>query len=571
MRFFDINSLTLYLFFMFNPFRNYRNLRRAQQIISAAARYGFDELIGQLRLFRLLRLRESTLRSEKHQHKSRAVRFREMLEQLGPFFIKLGQVMSTRPDILPPDIVAELSHLQDAVAPTPWDAMQQKLRHVVGDYFEKNFAEFNPHPIASASIAQVYKARLKSGEEVAVKIIRPGTHETFRDDFNVLSFLAHWIDDHIDEARHWDLPRLLDQIKSSVNHELDMQHEGRNADIFRSNFADDESVYVPRIFWDCTRRNILVMEYIEGRRLQEFFHEDVDLETRRTLARNGANIVLSQMFEHGFFQADPHPGNAFVMDGNVICFLDFGMFGRLDRYSLEILGRVLHAIVRKDIDRIMKAARDLDVLPREANLSEIRVACLDLIEQYYGIPLKQIDVQRMLNDIIRLVSYYRIGVRHDFLFLLKALGTIENSGNKLDPDFDMLAHLRPFVHKLVTRQFTPRDLLDKSQRFAEDWAQLTRETPDHLIEILRNIRDGRLKLEFEHIGLDKPVNRLDRMADKIVLGMVVGALTIASALLSHAGIGPKIVGFPLFGGISFFIALIFSLFIIIHILRSPRE
>ena len=541
-------------------------MRRSQQIGKALVYWGFGEIASRLNLFKLLKIKRQIGLADQPK-KSWVVRFRLMVEQLGPSFIKVGQIISTRPDILPAELITELSNLQDRVTPMPWEKVVKELP----EDFEQYFAEFNTEPIASASIAQVYKARLKTGEKVAVKIIRPNTEKIFKDDLEILETIGARIQARFEEARHWDLNAVINQLQMSINHELDLRHEGRNADIFRANFKDDPLVYVPKIYWEHSSRHILVMEYIDGRPLAEFFAADTDYETRRNLAHHGADIVLKQIFEHGFFQADPHPGNVFVMDGQVLCVLDFGMFGRLDQNALSVLSRVLHAAAKKDIDRLFKAARDLGVLPHESSRAELKMAVMDLIEQYHGVPLKQIDVSQLLRDIIQMVSRYKVGVRHDFLFLIKALGTIEATGSKLDPDFDMLSHAQPFVRDLVLKRFSPKYLLDESQRFSEDLIQLARESPDHLLDILRQTRSGRLKIEFQHKGLEDPVSQFNRSSDKLVLGLVLAALIIASALMAHAHIGPPLFGIPVIGGFCFVIATITGFWIVFDILRSRKK
>ena len=553
---------------MFNPYKNYRYFRRYRQIIVTVARYGFGELIGRLNLFAKLKLKKSADGAQVQS--SRAIRFRNMLEQLGPTFIKLGQILSTRPDLLPADIIEELTHLQDRVTPTPWSQVKKQLDRQLASDFEQIFADFDPEPIASASIAQVYAARLRSGPKVAVKIIRPGTEKTFRDDLLILEHLASLIQAHIEEARRWNVPAFVGHFRASIDRELDLRREGRNADIFRANFADDPNIYVPKIYWEHSSTTMLVMEYIDGRPLAEFFPPHTDRETRSTLARRGAEAVLRQIFDHGFFQADPHPGNTFVMPDNVICFLDFGMFGRLDASALAILARVLHAVVKKDVDRLLKAARDLGVLPDQQNIPDLRVAVLDLIEQYHGVPLKHIDMPRLLREIVQLISRYHVGIRHDFLFLIKALGTIEASGRKLDPNFDMVSHVQPFVRSLLLKRYSPQRLLDDTQRFAEDFTQLAHESPEHMLEILRKIRAGQIKLEFHHKGLEEPFARLNQMSDKIVLGLILAALIIASALLAHVKLGPALFGFPVIGGFGFLVAGVTGLWIIYDILRSRK-
>lgn len=556
---------------MFKPFKNYRLLKRYQHIILTLGRYGFGELIGRLNILKLLKLKRASSQSHQQAHETRAIRFRLMLEDLGPTFIKFGQILSTRPDLLPPDIVAELANLQDDVTPMPWDEVKKKLKTKNADQFEQRFAQFDPEPIASASIAQVYRARLHTGQEVAVKIIRPGTPAVMEDDLRILEHLGVLIQTHIEEARRWNPQAIARQLRNSVEHELDLRHEARNAEIFRANFANDPTVYVPEIYPSYSSENILVMEYIHGTPLAHYFKPCVSGHDRKELALRGARAVLKQIFEHGFFQADPHPGNALIMPGNVICFLDFGMFGRLDRQSLQTLARILHAIVSKDADRLLKAARDLDVLPDEVDKPALRLAVQDIMEQYHGQPLERIALPELIKDILSLVSNFQLGIRHDFLFLIKAIGTIEATGRQLDPQFDMISLLAPFVRSLLLKRYSPKHLFDQTQRFTEDIADLAHEAPEHALEIMRKLRTGRIKLEFHHQGLDEPLAQINQMSDKLVGGIIIGSLIIASALMAHSHIGPEIRGFPIIGGIGFFLAGLAGIWLIFDMLRSRRK
>jgi len=553
-------------------FANIRNLHRYRQILTTIGRFGFGELFGRWGLRRRLRLWRKPI-AQSTPHLTRAVRFRMMLEQLGPTFIKLGQVLSTRPDLLPADIVSELANLQDSVTPVEWTRFRAGLDSSSLAILE-TLVDFNPKPIASASIAQVYEARLKSHERVAVKIVRPGARRIIRDDLQILEHLGRLIQTHVEEARDWNIPGLIEQFRTSITHELDLQHEGRNADIFRNNFANDDTIAVPKVYWDYTNRDMLVMEFIDGRRIAEYFAPDTDPALRKQLAQTGAKAVLKQIFEHGFFQADPHPGNAFVLDGGVICFLDFGMFGRMEPHSLNLLAGALHAIVHKDVDRLLRTARDMDILNHTPTEPSLRLAVLDMLEQYHGIPLKQIHVPFLLRDIITLMNRYRLTVRPDIIFMLKALGTIEATGRKLDPDFDMIAHIAPFVRTLMLKRFRPETLMANTRDFAEDIMRLTRESPELMLDILRRTSEGKLQIEMRHTGLDEHMSQLNQMSDKVTLGIIIGALIIASAVMAHVGIGPKIKflgDIPIIGGFGFLIAGITGLWITYDILRNRKR
>ena len=552
----------------FQPVKSYRSLRRYQQIIITLSRYGFSELAGRLNLLYRLGLKKTPPSPEVAHQASRAVRVRLMLEQLGPSFIKLGQILSTRADLLPPDIIAELANLREHVAHLPWDQMKKKSQGRL-DKLEEQFSEFDPVPIASASIAQVYRATLKSGREVAVKIVRPGTRETFDADLVVFEQLGHLIKRSVKEAQSLDLDALSNQVRSSIAHELDMQHEGRNADIFRANFADDKTVYVPQVYWEYCQKDVLVMEFIRGMPMTEYLATEQDPARRRLIARRGTRLALKQIFLNGFFHADPHPGNLMVLEGEVICLLDYGMFGRLEPNALEALGRVLHAVVRKDMERFFRAHRELGVLPDEVPI-EMKLAILDLIEQYHGIPLRQIDVRKLLHDVVQIVHRFHVGIRHDFLFLIKALGTIEAVGRSLDPDYDMIRHFRPFVRKMTLDRLGPQRVLNQSILLSEDMVKLLQETPEHLLEILRDMRRGAFQLEFHHKGLEQASDQLDTSSDKIVLGLVIAALIVASSMLAQSRIGPELNGFPLIGGLGFLIAGVTGLWVIFDILRRRR-
>jgi len=556
---------------LFKTFKNYRLLKRYQQIILTVGRFGFGELTGRLHLLKMLKIKREETQPRPSPHETRAVRFRMMLEHLGPTFIKFGQILSTRADLLPADILAELANLQDDVTPMPWDEIKKSVKGKKGERFETQFARFDEKPIASASIAQVYRACLHDGADVAVKIIRPGTAAIMEDDLRILDHLGHLIKTHIEEAERWDPQAIVRQLRNSVEHELNLQHEARNAEIFRKNFAGDPTIYVPKIYWEYCSDKVLVMEFIQGQPLSKYFSPGIAASDRRDLAVRGARAVLKQIFEHGFFQADPHPGNALVMNGNMLCFLDFGMFGRLDRQSLHIFSKVLYAIVNKDANRLIKAARDLDVLSDDVDKNALQVAVQDLMEQYHGLPLKYISMPRLLGDILLLVSRFRLGIRHDFLFLIKAIGTIEATGRQLDPDFDMIKELTPFVRNLLLRRYSPKYLFDETSRVGEDAAALVQEAPEHVLEIMRKLRTGRIKLEFHHQGLDKPLAQMNQMSDKLVGGIIIGSLIIASALMAHSNIGPQYRGFPLIGGVGFFLAGIAGVWLIIDLLRSRRK
>ena len=549
---------------MFNPFKSYRTLSRSRRIFFIVSKHGFGELIGWLRIRSWWRKATPTGRPPVL---SRAKRFRLMLEELGPTFIKFGQLLSTRSDLLPADVVEELIYLQDRVTPTDWKFMKWRFEHEGMD-ISRVFSDFDTTPIASASLAQVYAATLKStGEKVAVKVLRPQIEEMISADLSILERFAGILIQHFEEARRWEPEGIIREFRRSIYKELDMRHEGRNADIFRNNFAQDATVYVPRIYWNLSSRAILVMEYIDGKRLSEFFDPAIPLALRKKIAHNGAEAVLKQIFTYGFFQADPHPGNGFVMDDGVICWLDFGMFARVDQDSLILIAQGLYATINKDADRLVKATREIGMITSDSDVDQLKLALIDLVDQYHGLPLRDIVLGKLLAEVVQIIRLNKLRLRSDLMMLVKSISTIESVGRRLDPDFDIIEHARPFVKQVLEERRSPGRLLNSAMAIGEDIAAFIRTAPDNALQILRKIKDGQLKIDFMHKGLEGPVNEFNRMIDKLILGLITSALLIASSLIVQAGKGPQLFGFSAVGIVGYFTAGFLGLWIAWDIFR----
>lgn len=489
-----------------------------------------------------------------------------MLEELGPTFIKFGQLLSTRSDLLPADVVEELIYLQDRVTPTPWKYMKWRFEHEGMD-ISKVFSHFDTTPIASASLAQVYAATLKTGEKVAVKVLRPQIEEIIGADLSILERFAAIIIQHFEEARRWEPEGIIREFRRSIYKELDMRHEGRNADIFRNNFAGDPTVYVPKIYWNLSSRAILVMEFIGGKRMADCFDPALPLEFRRKIANNGAQAVLKQIFLHGFFQADPHPGNGFVLDDGVICWLDFGMFARVDQDSLILIAQGLYATINKDADRLVKATREIGMVTSDSDVDQLKLALIDLVDQYHGLPLKDIVLGKLLAEVIQIIRLNKLRLRSDLMMLVKSISTIESVGRCLDPDFDIIEHARPFIKKVLEERRSPGRLINNAMALGEDIASFVRAAPDNALQILKKIKDGQLKIDFMHKGLEEPTSELHRVIDKLILGLITSALLIASSLIVQVGKGPQLFGFSAIGIIGYFAAGFLALWIAWDIFR----
>ncbi len=421
--------------------KTYRNIKRYRQIFAVLLKYGFEDAVERLKLDTLIKfgrkLSRKTKSAERYEHMTTAQRLRMALADLGTTFIKLGQVLSTRPDLIPLDFVKELEQLQDKVPPFPLDEAMKIVSAQLNKPIADIFLSFSEQPIAAASIAQVHRATLLNGQPVAVKIQRPKIKNTIESDISILYDLANLVEKYFPESELYDPDGIVDEFAKTIRSELDFIREGRNIDRFRHYFKNDNMIYLPEVYWDYTTSNILTMEYIDGVKISEVdFSQRQDLD-RKIIARNGAMATLKMIFEIGLFHADPHPGNIFVLKNNVLAPLDFGMVGRLDEQTRTYLQNLLSAIVERNIDKIIKI----------------------FIDAYYGIPLNQLEIEKLFNDLIEVLRRHRIALSTDLVLMAKALATIESVGRSLDPDFNMMTFVEPYVKKLMVQPVLPKKQL----------------------------------------------------------------------------------------------------------------
>jgi len=502
--------------------------------------------------------------------RSRPERLRLAFEELGPTFVKLGQLLSLRPDLVPPEYATELSKLQDEAAPFPSAQAKRIIEGGLGCPLEELFAEFDEEPLAAASLAQVHRALLRDGTEVVLKVQRPGIRDVIRADLIILEDLAGVIARYVPESEPYDPVGTVREFAKTLRRELDFVREGRNMEVFRRNFSGDETIYIPRIFWELTTSEVLTMERIVGIKVTDLEALERAGLDRRQIALNGAKAILKQVFEHGFFHADPHPGNILVLKDNVIAPLDFGMVGRLDRPLQEAIGELLVGIVRKDIERIVRALRELGGLDEGGDLWAFRTDLGDFIDRYYKIPLYRLDVARLLDEAMALVREHRVRLPAGLVMMGKALVIEEGVGRVLYPQFDMITLARPYVRHIVFRRLV-------SQRELRDWGvvleeagRLLKELPEELRSIMGKIRRGELRAQFEHLGLDRLILELDRASNRISFAMIIAALIVGSSLVMQIEVGPRLFGLPLFGLLGFGFAAVLGFWLVIAILRSGR-
>ena len=430
-------------------------LGRYRAIISKLIAYGFEDFLMHLGLVkgpnivRKLQHRRGAAVSHKDPM---AIRLRYMLEDLGPTFIKLGQIMSLRTDILPEDYTAELSQLQTDALPLPVDDIRAEIEGSFNRSIEQIFRDFQEEPIASASIAQVHRGITIEGNEVAIKVRRPGITNLVEKDLSILRDLAQLAERYIPSLKIYGPVKIVDEFSRSIKMELDFFHEGRAFDLFRKSFSEEEGIIIPRVYWDYSNSRVLTMEYIPGITVGEFIEEKHSAEERRRYADLGVRYILTQIFKFGFFNADPHPGNFIITPEGKLSPLDFGMVGFIDRHMKEALFAIFEAFVRKDPNKIVQTFLRMDFIEEETSIHDLRHDLNNLINYYYSIPVAHIRAGKIIEDLSRIIRTYHISLPADLALTFKVILTAEGLGRELDPEYNIIEAAEPFFAGLYVRE-----------------------------------------------------------------------------------------------------------------------
>jgi ubiquinone biosynthesis protein len=551
--------------------RTYRNINRYRQILTVLFKYGFDGIIDRLNLGRYIEMGVRLL-SRRQQKEVEALnnyeRIRLVCEELGPTFVKMGQVLSTRPDLIPIEMVEELAKLQDDVSPFPFSQAKIIIEEELQESLEKVFAAFEEVPIAAASIAQVHRARLITGEDVAVKIQRPGIPKTIGEDLGILFQLAGLLERYIEELRLYRPTRIVEEFARTIRKEINFNLEASHAERFARQFRGNPAVYVPRVFRHASTERLLTMEYIEGIKINDIALLEAQGCDRALLAARGTELILEQVFIHGFFHADPHPGNMFVLPGNVICTLDFGMMGHLDARDRERFTEVIMGYVSRDVPKITDAVLKIVEFQQEPDRRLLERDIGTFADLHLYKPLKDVRVGEILEDLIELISRHRLRLPPDIFFMIKAMTQVESIGLQLDPDFDITVKVRPFIKRLITERLQPKQLLLKAFDSTTALLGHLRDLPEDLLGTLRQVREGKMQIGFEHRGLERLIFELNRSSNRLAFALIIAAIVVGSSLLLAAEIGPAVFGLSIIGLLGFSLAGLLGLALLIFIIRS---
>lgn len=554
--------------------RNLRSLKRYRQILGVLIKYGFGQVIEQLNIDYYLELGKRIVSlgtmSKKIERLTQAERLRLAMEELGPTFIKLGQILSTRPDLVPPEYAEEFRKLQDRVPPLSPQIIRQEIEQQLDSTIEKTFAEFDDVAIAAGSIAQIHRACLHDGSQVAVKVRRPAIMPLLETDLDILAGLAYLVEHHMPGMEIFDPSGIVREFRRTLFREIDLTREGHTIERFAANFSKTDDIFTPKIYWEQSCETVLTMEYVDGIKITDYEDLNTQGHSRAKLADTIAKAILQQILVHGLFHGDPHPGNIFVLSDGRVCFLDFGMVGRLDDELRQQLSDLIVAILNRDAERIISQLIYSGEISDEIDRRQLKRELTEFIDDYYDLSLAEINTRRLVGDFIDLLNRHHIRFPADLILLAKALVTIEGVARELDPDFVLMTQLQPQIEHLVRSRHSPNLNASDLLAVGREYSSLFRHLPQDIRELLLRINRNKFKIDVEHRGLQKLITDLDRSSNRISFSMIIASLVIGSSLVMQTDKGPMLFDFPLIGLFGYSIAGFLGLGLAIAILRSGR-
>ncbi len=513
----------------------YRSIKRVPQIVSVLGKYGFGDVVNRMGLDSLFHDLKAKFFSDvpaEYEGLTTEERIRRALEELGPTFVKFGQVMATRPDLIPMSLVVELRKLQDKVPPFDTTGIKAHVEAELGRKIDEVFSEFDEKPLAAASIAQVHRATLKDGKKVVLKIQRPNLERTIATDLDIIEFLAQVMEERVPEARRYSPTAAVREFKKSISKEIDFEREAYNMKRYARQFKDDPAVYVPKVYDEYTTPRILCEEFIDGVKVDSAAIKQRPSLDRETVAKNGIRIVIESVFIHGFFHADPHPGNIFLLDGNRVCMIDYGMMGVLDQERIDELLVFLVSLLTKNTDKMIRLFHKLGLIGEETDVRALRLDCDDLLNRYEMVELAHIDTGRLISQLFDVITRHDIILPADLLIMGKALATIDGVARDIYPELDPLSALRPHVLRVYMRRLADPVFFSREPlKVAEELWFLAQSAPRDLRLLLRHVREGTARIGVDVEGLEASVKKYALASNRLSLSVVMGAIILGSCYL----------------------------------------
>jgi len=550
------------------PDRTMRQTKRLKDILAILVRNGFGDLVDAIHSKRRLARTDGLMAEEqvRLRHSTRAERLRKVIEELGPTYVKLGQVLSTRPDLVPQELLAELTKLQDHVEPFPFDEIRKVVDFELGQPLELVFESFERKPLASASLGQVHRARL-DGQDVVVKVQRPAIRETMDADIQVMMQLAGLVERRVPGWAVHQPTRIVKEFAQALAEELDYRIEAAHQERVAGKFEADPTVRVPRVFHRASTSRILTMEFVDGIKVSDLgalrsSHADFE-----EVARRGFRFIIEQTLIDGFFHADPHPGNIFVLPDNVVCFIDFGLMGRLGQQVRDDFVELVYHVIDRNPHRVAESVLSLASADTEIAVPELERDVARFMDSYCGRPLREMD---LLGEILRALDQHGLRIAPDLFLMLKAIFEIEAIAVALAPELDVLKEAEPYVRRVFLNRFRPQRLAEETAAVGREFALLFRDAPASLRELSRVIRRGSIRIGLDQESMPAVLSASDRIANRLAFACVLGASLVGSAIMAAAKIPPTWNGISVLGLGGFFVSVVMSVWLLMSILRHGR-
>jgi ubiquinone biosynthesis protein len=554
-----------------------RNLSRLSEIAQAMVRHGFGYLLETHKLTDLLPGRSAETRlaaaaAEAGSASLRGQHMRELLDELGPTFVKFGQLLSTRPDVVPEDIIVELRALQDNVRPFPFEQAEAVIEEELGSSLDRLFLDFEPTPIAAASIGQVHRATLPNGRAVAVKVQRPGAPRQIEADLALMYQASRLVRERVKALEFVDVTMLVDEFARQIRQELDYRLEARNAQTFHRNFVGDPRVHVPRVYWQYTRSRVLTLEWLDGIQLADVDTAGLTVGERRDLAYEITETWMTMIFRHGFFHGDPHPANIFVMaEAGTVGLVDFGAVGKLTDDDMTKLTRLFIDAASENIDVLPRRLADLGVRYPKEREAEFLAELREVYYRYYGASLSEIDPIQIIREAFELIYSMNLQLPTRFLLLDRSIATLASVGAELYPDFNVFEVARPYARDLMLERFTPARVARRARRDAFRYAQVLAEAPFQFHDFMEEIRDGQIEVGFVHKGLDDFLDNINNVFNRLVIALIVVGGLIGSSLIGiFAKGGPHTLGVNVISIVGFALSTALGVWLLASVIRSGR-